>query len=354
MRTRRRLTTVGLIVALVSTLVVGPAAADTYDGTTHQGPVRPGDSLVFNLTMDHFEILVDERGKCPELQPGAPIVYVFDAHWLPSSISPPGTLREVVPGSPEGPERGFDFVVNIDPNIEPGGNILVGATVIVECGALAPFSANVGFGPFPLIGPPDPPPPPTCDDVVRGSFLDVDPASAHGPAVGCAAGQNVVTGFPDGTFRPARVLTRDQMASILERALRASGIHLPPGPSAFRDVTGTHADAINRLAAAGIVSGRTATEFGPKEPVTRGQFMTMLDNASRIHPPAFPEVTGEPFTDIATSVHRGAIARAHGVGIATGFPDGTFRPNATIRRDHAASFVTRWLDWRARQLTPAR
>lgn len=59
--------------------------------------------------------------------------------------------------------------------------------------------------------------------VVRGRlkeirmFDDVDQGDAHRDGILWAAGQGLVDGYPDGTFRPDEPVTRGQLATILHR-----------------------------------------------------------------------------------------------------------------------------------------
>jgi chitodextrinase len=193
--------------------------------------------------------------------------------------------------------------------------------------------------------------PPTCDEAATvPPFRDVPPTFAHADAIACAAGLGIVLGR-DGAFLPNQTLNRGQLASILLRSLEASGIELTARASGFRDIEGsTHADAIRRLAAADIVRGRSATQFDPLGPVTRGQLMTMLDRASTELMAPYPQVAGPRFTDTRGSVHADAIDRMNAGGIANGYGGGRFGPNDTVLRGQAASFVTRWLEDQAERI----
>lgn len=52
-------------------------------------------------------------------------------------------------------------------------------------------------------------------------FTDVNPTSVHAPAIEWAAGEGLVTGYPDGTFHPKDNITREALCTILYReALR--------------------------------------------------------------------------------------------------------------------------------------
>lgn len=188
-------------------------------------------------------------------------------------------------------------------------------------------------------------PPEVCASITLASFPDVDPTSTHGPAVGCVAGLGLLSGYGDGRFRPATIMSRAQAASVLDRTLAEAGLSLPAGPDVFDDVSGTHAAAIHRLAAAGIVTGTSATTFAPDADVSRAQLVTLLDRAADRLGTPLPDASTLPFGDVG-EVHADAVARAAEAGITSGYPDGTFRPWDGVRRDHAASLLARWLDWR--------
>ncbi|MGH2357895.1 MAG: S-layer homology domain-containing protein, partial [Candidatus Limnocylindria bacterium] len=79
-----------------------------------------------------------------------------------------------------------------------------------------------------------------------------------------------------GLFCPAAVVTREQMASFLVRAL-----HLPAtGTDYFTDDAGSvHEPDINSLAASAITGGCGGGRFCPNDAVTRGQMAAFLRRA---------------------------------------------------------------------------
>ena len=166
------------------------------------------------------------------------------------------------------------------------------------------------------------------------TFRDIA-GDAHQTAIEVIAGAGIAGGFSDGSYRPSGVVTRGQMATFLMRALE-----LPPGPPApFGDVAGTtHAGAIGAVAAAGIAGGFTDGTFRPGSPVTRGQMATFLSRALGL-----PSGGAPTFSDVAGSAHGSAIASVAAAGIATGFSDGTFRPNRAVTRGQMATFLFRAL-----------
>jgi hypothetical protein len=193
--------------------------------------------------------------------------------------------------------------------------------------------------------------PPTCDGVEVARFPDVGANYVHADNIGCAATLGIVLGWPNGEFRPLVDLTRAQLASILLRALEASNVVLTEEAGAFTDIAGSpHETAIRRLAAAGIVLGRSSTVFDPNGLVTRGQVATMIDRASTELMVPYPEVEGPSFDDIAAP-HADAIDRLNAAGILLGYDADTFGPNDPLLRGQSASVVMRWLEDQADRLS---
>lgn len=88
----------------------------------------------------------------------------------------------------------------------------------------------------------------------------------------------IVAGYDDGTFHPGESIDRAQMASFLARAIEdVTGAALAtPASSPFTDIAGTHRGNIEKLAAIGVVQGRTATAYVPSKSTTRAQMATMI------------------------------------------------------------------------------
>jgi hypothetical protein len=200
-----------------------------------------------------------------------------------------------------------------------------------------------------VVAPPGPKPPTCADAKPRMSFPDVDPNSTHGPNILCSAGLDLVTGKGDGTYDPTGSLTRGQTATILLRALERSGVTLT-AEQGFRDVPAghPHGTAIRKLAAAGVINGRSAQVFDPGGSVTRAQFAALLDRASGEFFAAYPDARN-PFRDVS-GVHEPAIRRLAGAGVIKGTSATTFEPGRNINRAQAASLFVRWLEDQAQRM----
>ncbi|MGO5114619.1 S-layer homology domain-containing protein [Candidatus Avoscillospira sp. LCP25S3_F1] len=95
--------------------------------------------------------------------------------------------------------------------------------------------------------------------------------------------------------------------------------------------------SIDRLYEMGVVTGTGGGRFSPQNSISRGDFMLMLDRAFD-----FADVSGTGFTDVpAGSYYGSAIASAKALGIATGYANGTFQPNAPVTRQDAMVFLKR-------------
>ncbi len=174
------------------------------------------------------------------------------------------------------------------------------------------------------------------------SFGDVPEHSAHAEAIDRLASRGIITGFDDGTFRPFQHVSRAETASLLDRAF---DVEAGEAPTAFDDVPSSsgHAEAIDRLASAEVIGGFADGSFRPFEPVTRAEAASLLD---RVLGRALdlPEVTGNAFDDVPeSSAHAEAINRMAATGVITGFSDGAFQPFEPVSRAEIASLLDRGL-----------
>jgi len=217
------------------------------------------------------------------------------------------------------------------PHTAQGGDPSASANVVINCPALAFLDEQPVSPRIPLPGRPP--------AMLRGTdFSDVGNDNTHAESIAATERAGVTTGFPDGTFRPDREISRGQMASFLARAL-----DLPSGTVTHRDVSGshTHAAAISSLATAGITKGFPDGTFRPEQPVTRGQMASFMAAAMGLEDPA---PSSPPFGDVGLDhPHARGVAAISKAGIGTGYPDGTYRPDQGVTRGQMASFLARGL-----------
>ncbi len=144
-------------------------------------------------------------------------------------------------------------------------------------------------------------------------------------------------GYPDGTIKPNGNITRNETAMILYRLLKNKNVSIT---ASFTDVPDNewYTDAVLTLASLGIITGYEDGSFKPLNPITRAEFTAMCvrfveaADATYVFADILPGFWA--YSEIMTAAYNGWI---------TGYPDGTFRPNALIERCEAAAIVNRML-----------
>jgi hypothetical protein len=175
----------------------------------------------------------------------------------------------------------------------------------------------------------------TAEVAAAQRFRDVPASHAHHEAIERLAATGVVQGCTSTTFCPAGSLTRGQLATLLTRGYGLS-TQVPAAP--YPDADSAHATAIAAVHAAGFASGYPDGTFRPHAPVTRGQLASFLQAANGLPDRAstFPDVRRD-------HPHRFAIGAVNEAGFVTGFGDGTFRPGHEVTRAQATTMLDRAL-----------
>ncbi len=107
------------------------------------------------------------------------------------------------------------------------------------------------------------------------AFTD-DEASPHEPNINLVAKAGIATGCAATKYCPTALVSREQMASFLARALKLAGT----APDAFTDdEQSIHEPNINLVAKAGVATGCGAGKYCPTANVTRGQMAAFLHRA---------------------------------------------------------------------------
>jgi SpoIID/LytB domain protein len=109
------------------------------------------------------------------------------------------------------------------------------------------------------------------------AFVD-DEGSIHEPAIDALAALGVINGTSPGHFQPEAAVGRAQSAALVARGLEEIPVPLVADPpDAFADDAGSpHEPAINKLAAAGIITGASAGRLEPFDPTRRDQMASVL------------------------------------------------------------------------------
>lgn len=148
-------------------------------------------------------------------------------------------------------------------------------------------------------------------------------------------------GYEDGTVRPNGSISRAEVATVLFRLLkddvRAQNL---TKDNAYSDVSGTawYAAAVSTLSKMGVISGYPDGTFRPNAPITRAEFAAMI---ARFDETAKSADT--PFTDISGHWAENAIGKAYGNGWVEGSSKTVFCPESNLTRAETATLLNRVL-----------
>lgn len=171
-----------------------------------------------------------------------------------------------------------------------------------------------------------------------GTFVD-DNGNIHEPYIEAAFNNNVTLGCDQARrlYCPNDSVTRGQMAAFISRAF-LFGAPVPPVDYFTDDNGSIFENDINKIAAAGITLGCTATTYCPEQIVTRGQMASYLARAAGL-----PAAGQDYFIDDEGSVHEADINRIAEQGITRGCTatNDRYCPERRIPRDEMATLISR-------------
>ncbi|UII55651.1 S-layer homology domain-containing protein [Cytobacillus spongiae] len=299
--------------------------------TDHSGTFRM--ELGALLPGNYYTIYVEDAAKNRSESVTA---YVIDR-----TIPEPPTVRKVMPGDRAVTgmaELGTKVVVNKDRNtisserVDSNGNFSVeidpqDSGTVLEI-KVVDTGGNISKTVYVTVG-----------KEVNASFTDVMKSHRFYQEIQYLVNRNVITGFPDGDFRPNATVTRAQAAIMIGRAL---GLNSEQRNTSFSDVgkslkaSGYIQSAVER----GIITGFPDGTYRPDAPVTRGQMAIFIGRAFSLTSEATIS-----FSDVSQgSSSYEYVKRILADGITTGYPDGTFRPNKQLIRSDFSAFMARALD----------
>lgn len=174
------------------------------------------------------------------------------------------------------------------------------------------------------------------------TYSDLTPGTLFYTEMTWAINKGLLTGFADGTFRPAESIDRQNLARVIY-IYRGKPAYTPPAKSPFTDVPVSHPyyKEINWLVAQGITTGYPDKTFRPTNTMNRDAFAAFLyrmaGEPSYISPvkPYFPDVP-------PTELFYKEICWLKDMKITTGWNDGTYLPLEPIQRAAVCAFLYRY------------
>ncbi|MBB6734144.1 S-layer homology domain-containing protein [Cohnella zeiphila] len=160
----------------------------------------------------------------------------------------------------------------------------------------------------------------------------------------------IVTGYPDGTFKPNQPVTREEFAVMLIKALKpqSAGAELI---FTDKDKIGAWArEAVAQAVQEGIIKGYVDGSFRPDAEITRTEMIAMIANALKLTAEA-GSATGFADDKDIPAWARGAIAAIKNLGIVQGAGENRFHPNVKATRAEAITVLVEMLARLNRQIS---
>ncbi|MFB7817220.1 S-layer homology domain-containing protein [Paenibacillus chitinolyticus] len=174
-----------------------------------------------------------------------------------------------------------------------------------------------------------------------GTLTDLDRSYAQKEIEGLIS-EGILSGYPDGTFKPENPITRAEFAKILVLAL---GLKEEPAKSAsFHDVDASswYSGYVGSLVASGITQGTTASTFSPDAKVTREELVVFFVRAFGLAESASVKSPTTKLTDLdlASDWAKPSVSLAYEIGFVNGIDNGEggllFKPKSSSDRQAVA------------------
>lgn len=153
--------------------------------------------------------------------------------------------------------------------------------------------------------------------------------------------EDIVNGYRDGSFKPNKVINREEFAMIMFKAINRDNAINPANH--FSDLKEGHWSTapINYLYELGVVKGYPHGEFAPYRLITRAEVVSIINNFVKDrgliirHDPSFSDIRGH--------WSEQEVYNLSSYGIINGYTDGTFKPEKFVTRAEVVTMITKML-----------
>ncbi|MBD2110500.1 MULTISPECIES: S-layer homology domain-containing protein [Cyanophyceae] len=180
-------------------------------------------------------------------------------------------------------------------------------------------------------------------------FNDLNRAHWAWPLLADLAQRDLVSGFPDGTFRPGAAMTRAEFAAQLAQLFNLPPAHSPlPVQSSYSDLKPDHwaYKGVQKSVKMGFLSGSPEGDFLPDQPISRIQVITALANGLALTSSHAATEALVPYTDreqVPIWAIRQLVAATE-AGLVVNYPEiTTLAPNRPASRAEVAAMLHRSL-----------
>lgn len=176
---------------------------------------------------------------------------------------------------------------------------------------------------------------------IKETFSDLSDSVWAIPYIRQVYENGIMSGDPDGRFRPEDSVTREEFTKIV---LAAFGIEPEDAKHGFQDVEpgAWYESYVAAAARLGIIQGLETDRFATGLPVSRQDASVILSRVLALQQKELPAAVEEQrFSDEAeiASYAEAAVQEMQAGGVINGMEDGSFRPKANLTRAEAAKVI---------------
>ncbi|MFC5531060.1 S8 family serine peptidase [Cohnella yongneupensis] len=181
-------------------------------------------------------------------------------------------------------------------------------------------------------------------EATQDPFSDLTGYRWASPSIQSLVKAGWVNGYPDGQFRPGASLSRGEAIATL---VRAFDLKKPSATMRFQDIAPRSwlYDPVVKADQAGWLASYTGGQLQPATELTRAEAAKLFATALKLDLPQRPK---QVFKDIPAKDELAAIVEALKEGHwLSGYPDGNFKPDATITRAEWSVLLAKLLEHKA-------
>ena len=166
------------------------------------------------------------------------------------------------------------------------------------------------------------------------SFTDVPVGMWYYNYVMNAAKAGLIAGYPDGSFKPNNMISKQEVLAMVGRIIKANPAKAKAksmNPPVITTVWGNEeiGEAVARLDATRI------NLANPMEAITREEVAYIIDSALNLN----PAMTSVSLSDVSGTRYEQSINTLASAGIIDGYTNGTYRPTLQISRAELAKII---------------
>lgn len=172
-------------------------------------------------------------------------------------------------------------------------------------------------------------------------FTDVPQDLWARPYIEALASRGIVSGFPDGTFKPGGAITRAEFATLLQKAFEKPPTSTAPN---YKDVPTSHwaLPAIEQSVKTGFLRGYPNNIFRPNQPIPKVQTIVALASGLGLKPTTVDQDVLKTYEDgnRIPNYAQAPVSAATTSGLVVNYPNpNILNPNRNASRAEVAALV---------------